>query len=177
MAASLTCAFCHRKPDEVPHLIVADRGSAIYLACARRCVDIYAADDAAAVARFPRPEIPIPTRVAPNTQHLDGFLHYARGGIRTGTPDPVLPWLREVLDVYETAVLDAVRETATGRDSLFRSNRVSAAFDRMMLPYRGDRRRAYLGAVFDRLLGRSIREGFAYHVDMTVLIPMAGDAA
>ena len=169
MAASLTCAFCHRKPDEVPHLVVADRGSAICLACARRCVDICAADDAVAVARFPRPEMPALPRVTPDTRRLDGFLHYARGGIHTGTPHPVLPWLREFLDVYEMAVLDAVKETAADGDGLIRSNRVSAAFDRMMLRYRGDRRRAYLGAVFDRLLGRSIREGFSYHVDVTVL--------
>ena len=175
MAASLICAFCHRKPDEVPHLVVADRGSAICLACARRCVDICAADDAAAVARFPRPQVSALPRVTPDTRHLSGFLHYARGGIQTGTPDPVLPWLREFLDIYEMAVLDAVKEMAADGDSLIRSNRVSAAFDRMMLPYRGDRRRAYLGAVFDRLLGRSIREGFAYHVDMTALAP-AGEA-
>ena len=177
MVASLTCSFCSRKPDEVPHLVVADRGTAICLACARRCVDICAADDAKAVARFPRPQVPLSPRVAPDTRHLDGFLHYARGGILTGTPDPVLPWLGEFLDVYETEVLDAARETASYGDNLVRTNRVAAAFDRMMLPYRGDRRRAYLGAVFDKLLGRSIREGFAYHVDTTVLAPADGEAA
>lgn len=175
MAASLTCSFCHRKPDEVPHLIVADRGNAICLACARRCVDICGAEDAAAVARFPRPQVPVPPRVPPDTRHLDGFLHYAKtsGDI----PSMILPWLGEFLDAYEMAVLDAVKDTVDCADSLRRVQRVSEAFDRMMLPYRGDRRRAYLGAVFDKLLGRSIREGFAYHVDMTVLAPVAGAAA
>ena len=176
--AAVMCSFCDRRPDEVPHLVMADRGTAICLACARRCVDICAADDAVAVARFPRRRVELPAapRVPPDTRHLDAFLHYARSGTG-GTPPPVLPWLCEFLDSYETEVRDAARDAATRGDGVIRANRVSAAFDRMMLPYRGDGRRAYLGAAFDRLLGRSIREGFAYHVDMTVLVPADGDAA
>jgi hypothetical protein len=173
MVSPATCSFCHRRLDEVSHLVRAD-GIFICLACARRCVLICEAENAAPVARFPRAAAAPPQ--GPGDRHLQSFLHYARGGITTGTPEPLLPWLREFLDVYELAILDAAKDTAGDGDSLVRANRVSRAFDAMMLPYRGDRRRAYLGAVFDRLLGRSIREGFSYHVDMTVLAPAEGES-
>ena len=176
MANPPFCHFCFHKLHEVSHLVRADGGAMICLACARKCIATCEAENAPPVSRLRRTEVAAPPRLLPDTRHLDGFLYYGRGRIRTGTPDPVMPWLCEFLDVYEMAVLDAVKDTADCRDSLRRSQRVSEAFDRMMLPYRGDGRRAYLGAVFDRLLGRSIREGFAYHVDMTVLTPVEGAA-
>ncbi len=174
MAAPATCSFCHRRLDEVSHLVRAD-GVFICLACARRCVLICEAENAAPVAHFPRPAAPSQPEL--DSRHLQAFLHYGRSGGPGGTPDPLLPWIREFLDVYEMAVMDAVKDTAGCDDGVARANRVSRAFDAMMLPYRGDRRRAYLGAVFDRLLGRSIREGFSYHVDTTALVPAEGGLA
>ena len=77
MAAPATCSFCHCRLDEVSHLVRADGGIMICLACARRCVLICEAENAVPVARFPRLAVDIvaPPRVPPHTRPHDPLLH------------------------------------------------------------------------------------------------------
>ncbi len=168
------CSFCTRKSDEVSHLLRAAGSVFICLACARLSVETMEKGGALRISRFPLPTREPPrAQRAPDARHLNGFLYQAGLRGQAIVPGPVWPWVLEFLEVYEGEVLSTVSALAECEDSLMRANHINDAFDRMMEPFRGDRRRAYLGAIFSDHLGRSIRDGFSYHINC---MPVAASA-